>query len=102
MAPGSRRRPAPDPDQNHPFASRLVHRAEAGDVAEIFGDPHKKGNFIIGYTREQNHPVCMDMEKFVQRSALGYFWRDRHRKILSDAHDPRRVDPARPLLDLDL
>mgnify|MGYP001059550520 CR=1 FL=1 len=27
------------------------------------------GNFIIGYTREQGHPVCIDMEKFVQRSS---------------------------------
>ena len=28
-----------------------------------------KGNFIIGYTREQGHPVCINLEKFVQRSA---------------------------------
>ncbi|MDP2975888.1 MAG: ATP-binding protein, partial [Anaerolineales bacterium] len=35
----------------------------------IFGDPAGKGNFVIGYTREQGHPVCIDLEKFVQRSA---------------------------------
>ncbi len=31
--------------------------------------PAKTGNFIIGYTREQGHPVCIDLEKFVQRSS---------------------------------
>ncbi len=46
-----------------------VRLASGGDIAEIFGDPGKKGNFIIGYTREQNHPVCINLEKFVQRSA---------------------------------
>ena len=40
-----------------------------GDVAEIFGDPAKKGNFVIGYTREQGHPVCIDLDKLVQRSS---------------------------------
>ena len=29
----------------------------------------KKGNFVIGYTREQGHPVCINLDKFVQRSA---------------------------------
>ena len=29
----------------------------------------KKGNFVIGYTREQGHPVCIDLDKFVQRSS---------------------------------
>ena len=43
--------------------------ANEGDIAEIFGDPNEKGNFVIGYTREQDHPVCIDMEKFVQRSS---------------------------------
>ncbi len=46
-----------------------VRLASAGDIAEIFGDPQKKGNFVIGYTREQGHPVCIDLGKFVQRSA---------------------------------
>jgi hypothetical protein len=33
-------------------------------------DPNEKeSNFVIGYTREQNHPVCIDLEKFVQRSS---------------------------------
>jgi uncharacterized protein len=46
-----------------------VHLAGAGDVAEIFGEPQKEGNFVIGSTREQNLPVCLNLEKFVQRSA---------------------------------
>ncbi len=46
-----------------------VRMAEPGDIAEIFGDTTKKNNFIIGYTREQGHPVVIDMEKFVQRSS---------------------------------
>ena len=37
--------------------------------AEIFGDPAEKKNFVIGSTREQGHPVCIDLGKFVQRSA---------------------------------
>lgn len=51
---------------SHHAPARL---ANAGDVAEIFGDPKKEGNFIIGSTREQSLPVCLDLEKFVQRSA---------------------------------
>ncbi len=61
--------PAPIPIKTIPAHHAPVRRAEAGDVAEIFGDPHEKGNFIIGHTREQGHPVCLDLERFVQRSA---------------------------------
>jgi uncharacterized protein len=46
-----------------------VRLASGGDIAEIFGDPGKKENFIIGYTREQEHPVCINLDRFVQRSA---------------------------------
>jgi DNA helicase HerA-like ATPase len=46
-----------------------VRRAHAGDVADIFGDPEDPGQFIVGYTREQGHPVCIDLKKFVQRSS---------------------------------
>lgn len=61
--------PRPIPIKTVPSHHAPVHRAEAGDVAEIFGSPEKKGSFIIGYTREQNHPVCIDLDKFVQRSS---------------------------------
>jgi hypothetical protein len=43
--------------------------AHAGHVAAIFGKPEKEGNFVIGYTREQGHPVCINLERVVQRSA---------------------------------
>jgi uncharacterized protein len=46
-----------------------VRMASEGDIAEIFGDPGKKGYFIIGTTREQGHRVCIELDKFVQRSA---------------------------------
>jgi DNA helicase HerA-like ATPase len=46
-----------------------VGLAQEGDIAEIFGRVDEKGNFVIGYTREQGHPVCINLEKFVQRSA---------------------------------
>ena len=46
-----------------------VRMADAGDIAEVFGEPGKDGNFVIGYTREQNHPICIDLDKMVQRSS---------------------------------
>ena len=61
--------PRPIPIKTIPAHHAPVHRAEAGDVAEIFGDPGEKGNFTIGYTREQNHAVCLNLDKFVQRSS---------------------------------
>jgi uncharacterized protein len=61
--------PHPIPIKTIPAHHAPVRRAEAADVAQIFGEPNKKGNFIIGYTREQHHPVCLDLEKFVQRSS---------------------------------
>jgi hypothetical protein len=61
--------PTPIPIKTIPAHHAQVRRAEAGDVAEIFGDPGEKGKFIIGHTREQGHPVCIDLDKFVQRSS---------------------------------
>lgn len=67
---------AEHPEDPHPIPVKTVplHHAEvslagAADIATIFGDPDKEGNFIIGYTREQGHPVCINLEKFVQRSS---------------------------------
>src|SRR5512141_3292903 len=57
------------PVKNVPPHHAQVYLADQGDIAEIFGDPARTGNFTIGYTREQNHPVCIDLEKFVQRSS---------------------------------
>lgn len=57
------------PVKNVPPHHAQVYLADQGDIAEIFGDPTKGSNFTIGYTREQNHPVCIDLDKFVQRSS---------------------------------
>jgi DNA helicase HerA-like ATPase len=46
-----------------------VRLASEGDIAEIFGQPGEAGNFVIGYTREQGHPVCVNLGQLVQRSA---------------------------------
>src|SRR3990172_9368564 len=61
--------PRPIPVKTVPAHHAPVRMASGGDIAEIFGDPAKKGNFVIGYTREQGHPVCVNLDQFVQRSA---------------------------------
>lgn len=57
-----------------PVKSIPMHHADAflasaGDVAEIFGKPDEEGNFVIGFTREQDHPVCVNLDKLIQRSS---------------------------------
>jgi Predicted ATPase len=61
--------PRPLPIKTVPSHHATAYLASAGDVAEIFGSPEKDGYFEIGKTREQNHPVCIDLNKFVQRSS---------------------------------
>lgn len=61
--------PVPRPIKTIPPHHAPVFLAGAGDIAEIFGKSEKESNFVIGYTREQAHPVCLNMDKFVQRSA---------------------------------
>lgn len=61
--------PRPLPIKTVPSHHSLARLASAGDVAEIFGEPGQKGFFEIGKTREQDHPVCINLDKFVQRSA---------------------------------
>ena len=61
--------PRPIPVKTVPQHHAEVSLAGAEDIAAIFGRPDKEGNFIIGYTREQGHPVCINLEKFVQRSS---------------------------------
>jgi hypothetical protein len=65
---GLRDAPRPLPVKTVPPHHAKVYLANEGDIAEIFGK-EKKGNFVIGYTREQDHPVRINMEKFVQRSS---------------------------------
>jgi len=61
-------RPRPLPIKTVPAHHSVTRLASAGDVAEIFGEPGG-ANFIVGRTREQDHPVCIDLDKFVQRSS---------------------------------
>jgi len=46
--------PHPIPVKTVPPHHAQVRMANEGDIAEIFGDPDETGNFIIGYTREQD------------------------------------------------
>jgi DNA helicase HerA-like ATPase len=62
-------KPRPLPVKTVPPHHAEVRLASGGDIAEIFGDPDAKGNFIIGTTREQGHPVCINLDRFIQRSA---------------------------------
>jgi uncharacterized protein len=59
----------PEPVKTVPQHHAEVRLARAGDIAEIFGKEGKGGFFSIGNTLEQDHPVCVDLNKLVQRSA---------------------------------
>jgi DNA helicase HerA-like ATPase len=61
--------PRPLPVKTIPPHHAPVRLAGPGDIAEIFGKQESEGNFVIGYTREQGHPVCLNLERFVQRSS---------------------------------
>ena len=60
--------PRPLPVKTVPPHHTPVRMAFPGDIAEIFGKA-EKGNFVIGYTREQGHPVRIKLKKFIQRSS---------------------------------
>jgi DNA helicase HerA-like ATPase len=66
---GDRPLPKPVPVKTVPSHHAEVYTANAGDIAEIFGKREAEGNFVIGYTREQQHPVCLNLDRFIQRSA---------------------------------
>jgi DNA helicase HerA-like ATPase len=63
------RDPRPLPVKTIPPHHAPARLAGPGDVAEIFGKPDENGNFVIGYTREQGLPLCINLDKFVQRSS---------------------------------
>jgi len=65
---GLREAPRPRPVKTIPPHHATVRLASPGDIAEIFGRD-EKNNFVIGYTREGEHPVRIDLNKFVQRSS---------------------------------
>ncbi len=61
--------PHPMPVKTVPSHHSPVRLASAGDVKQVFGDPDAKNMFVIGHTREQGHPICIDLDEFVKRSA---------------------------------
>ncbi|MBU0512343.1 MAG: ATP-binding protein [Chloroflexi bacterium] len=65
---GLHAKPRPLPVKTVPPHHALVRMASPGDIAEIFGKD-EKGNLVIGHTREQGHPVRINLGRFVQRSA---------------------------------
>jgi len=66
---GLREQPHPMPVKTIPPHHSEVHFASPGDIAEIFGKQDQPENFVIGFTREQGHAVCLNLERFVQRSS---------------------------------
>jgi hypothetical protein len=65
---GLRDQPRPLPVKTVPPHHAKVFLANEGDIAEIFGKDVKE-NFVIGETREQGHPVRINLKQFVQRSS---------------------------------
>ena len=61
--------PHPLPVKTLPPHHAPVSLAGEGDIAEIFGKASEAGNFVIGSTREQGHPVCINLDRFIQRSS---------------------------------
>jgi len=59
----------PIPVKTVPRHHAEVRLADVSDIAEIFGEENGKEIFRIGETREQGHAVCIDLDKFIQRSS---------------------------------
>lgn len=66
---GEKKEPQPMPVKTLPSHHAEAWLANKVDIATIFGDPAAEGNFVIGTTREQDHPVCVNLDKFIQRSS---------------------------------
>jgi hypothetical protein len=66
---GARPEPQVLPVKTIPLHHAPVRMASPGDIAEVFGRVGEKENFVIGHTREQGHPVCVNLKTFIQRSA---------------------------------
>ena len=65
---GEKEEPRPMPVKTLPS-----HHADArggrGRHRRDLRKPEEEGNFVIGSTREQDHPVCINLERFIQRSS---------------------------------
>ena len=60
----------PSPVKTVPPHFSLVHEADARDVARIFGDEKdpSKRYFNIGSPLDMNTPVCLDLDRLIERS----------------------------------
>ncbi len=68
--PGTTGNAQPAAGQDHPAAPRPGAPGRSRAISpRSSAKPDEKGNFVIGYTREQGHPVCINLDKFVQRSS---------------------------------
>ena len=59
----------PMPVKTIPAHHAPVRLANRADISDIFGEEDGKNMFRVGETREQGHPICLDLEKFVKRSS---------------------------------
>ncbi len=59
----------PVPVKTIPAHHAPVRLADRADITDIFGEEDGKNMFRVGETREQGHPICLDLEKFVKRSS---------------------------------
>ena len=66
---GEKEEPRPVPVKTVPAHHAYAFLANKGNIAEIFGKETVDGNFVIGHTREQKHPVCINLDKLIQRSS---------------------------------
>lgn len=66
---GQKKKPKPILTKTIPTHHSFAYLAQSLDVATIFGKPEEEGNFVIGYTREQSHPVCVKLDELIKRSA---------------------------------
>ncbi|MCD6576921.1 MAG: ATP-binding protein [Anaerolineaceae bacterium] len=66
---GKKEEPHPIPVKTVPVHHAKAFLANKGNIAEIFGKESAEGNFVIGHTREQKHPVCINLDKLIQRSS---------------------------------
>lgn len=65
----------PDPVNAHPLPVKMlpphhsfVRQATSFDVKEVF-NPREEDAFVIGSTREQGHPIHLDLAKLTRRSS---------------------------------
>ena len=66
---GKKEEPHPLPVKTVPVHHAKAFLANKGNISEIFGKETVDGNFVIGHTREQKHPVCVNLDKLIQRSS---------------------------------